>query len=271
MSRHRAYCFTINNPTEADHFAVTLLMKKAKYGIAGEEIGENGTPHIQGYVHLENPMSFVCLKKFLSRGHIEAANGDDRHNYDYCSKQGKFKEWGQKSDGQGKRTDIKEIANLIKSGDITLNDIMFDYPDMYLKYSRSFEKMFNAVQPHREQQPEVHWRWGLAGTGKTRWVIQKHGANNVYIKDGTSWWDGYSQQDVILIDDFDNNIPYRTLLRILDRYRYQGQVKGGYVNINSPFIFITCEHPPSYYWRDNELDQVMRRLTSVLEIKKKHK
>jgi len=54
----------------------------------------------------------------------------------------------------------------------------------------------------------------------------------------------------------------------LDRYRYQGQVKGGYVNINSPFIYITCEHPPSYYWSGNELDQITRRLTSVLEIKK---
>jgi len=189
-------------------------------------------------------------------------------NFNYCSKDGNYQEWGEKGEGQGKRNDIAGIATLIRSGDITLMDIMFDYPDMYLKYSRSFEKMFSAVQSHRETKPEIYWRWGLAGTGKTRWVIQKHGAANVYIKDGTSWWDGYTQQDVILIDDFDNTIPYRTLLRILDRYRYQGQVKGGYVNINSPYIFITCEHHPSHYWKENELAQIERRLTSVVEIKK---
>jgi len=269
MGRHRAWCFTINNPVKSDEFAVDQLMKKAKYGIVGKEKGDVlEHPHLQGYIHLENALSFEKVKTFLSRAHIEVAGGTDEQNFVYCSKQGDFKEWGQKSDGQGRRNDIREVANLIKSGDITPTDIMFDYPDLYLKYSRSFEKMFSAVQPHRKEPPQVFWLYGLAGTGKTRHVIDKFGDENVYIKDGTSWWDGYSQQEVILIDDFDNGIPYRTLLRILDRYRFQGQVKGGYVNINSPYIYITCEHPPSRYWLGNELDQVTRRLTSVLEIKK---
>lgn len=269
MGRHRAWCFTINNPTKADEFAVYRMMGNAKYGIVGNEKGSlMEQPHFQGYIHLKNAWSFDQIKKYIPRAHIEVSGGTDEDNFNYCSKQGDYKEWGEKSIGQGNRTDIKEIANLIKSGDITLMDIMFDYPDMYLKYSRSFEKMFNAVQPHRQFPPHVEWIYGLAGTGKTRSVVDKFGPENVYMKDGTSWWDGYSQQEAILIDDFDNNIPYRTLLRILDRYRYQGQVKGGYVNINSPHIYITCEHPPEHYWQGNELEQVKRRLTSVLEIKK---
>jgi len=269
MDRHRAWCFTINNPTSADDFGIIQLMKKAKFGIVGKEKGElNGLPHYQGYVQLQNAMKFEALQKYIPRAHIEIAGGTPEQNETYCAKQGDYKVYGEKGSGQGKRNDIKEIANLIKSGDITLMDIMFDYPDMYLKYSRSFEKMFNAVQPHRDTPPQVYWLWGLAGTGKTRFVVDKFGADKVYMKDGTSWWDGYSQQEAILIDDFDNNIPYRTLLRILDRYRYQGQVKGGYVNINSPYIYITCEWPPEHYWQGNELDQVKRRLTSVREIKK---
>lgn len=269
MGRHRSWCFTINNPTKADDMLVASFMKKAKYGIVGVEKGDIlGQPHLQCYIHLENALSFEKIKFFLPRAHIEIAGGTDEENFVYCSKQGDYKEWGEKSEGQGKRNDIKEIANLIKSGDITLMDIMFDYPDMYLKYSRSFEKMFNAVQPHRVKAPEVHWRWGLTGTGKTYYVIDKHGADNVYIKDGTIWWDGYNQQEAILFDDFDNSIPFRTLLRILHEYREQGQVKGGYVNINSPYIYITCEFPPEHYWSGNTLAQVIRRLTSVLEIKK---
>jgi len=143
---------------------------------------------------------------------------------------------------------------------------MFDYPVLYVKYSRSFEKMIAASQSHRTAPPEVYWLHGLAGVGKTRTIIDKFGQENVYIKDGTPWWDNYSQQQVILIDDFDNAIPYRTLLRILDRYAYQGQVKGGYVNINSPYIYITCEFPPDYYWSNNQLDQVTRRITFVQEV-----
>ena len=43
-------------------------------------------------------------------------------------------------------------------------------------------------------------------------------------------WDGYKQQEAIIIDDFDNTIPYRTLLRMLDRY---GQVNDGYEKLKS--------------------------------------
>jgi len=279
MSRFRNWCFTTNNFTQSDVFALDMLMKKAIYGCYSEEVGEKGTPHLQGYVYLETALSIIKIKKYLTRSHLIVADGTADENRIYCGaedyvKDGKtkfknptFKEFGVLPLGQGKRTDLKEIANAIRSHELTITDIMFDYPDMYLKYSRSFEKMFNAVQEPRVTLPEVHWRYGKAGTGKTRYVNDTYGSINVFTKDNTIWWDGYSQQQVILIDDFDNTIPFRVLLRILDRYTYQGQVKGGYVQVNSPFIYITCEFSPEVYWVGNELAQVKRRLTSVLEIK----
>ena len=266
MSRHRAWCITINNWDESDKFGLHMLFKKCSYGIYGEETGiMKNTPHLQAYIHLLNPLSLAILKKSLPKAHFTVANGSDEENKTYCSKDGhNIKEHGEPSVGQGNRSDIKQIAALIKNREITIEDCMFDYPEIYVKYSRSLEKMFNAVQLPRTELPQVIWRWGLAGTGKTKYVIDKHPSH--YIKDGTPWWDNYTQQEAIIIDDFDNNIPYRTLLRILDRYTYQGQVKGSYVQINSPFIYITCEHRPEYYWSGNELAQITRRLTSVLEI-----
>lgn len=265
MSRNRSWCFTINNPTQTDLFGCKQLQRLAKYLIVGNEVGEKGTPHYQGYVSLENPMSMKALSKILTRARLVVSAGTDKQNQTYCSKEQVILEHGEPSEGQGKRTDIKEIADLIKSHQISLEELMFEYPDMYLKYSRSFEKMFNAVMTARESAPEVHWRWGLAGTGKTRYCIETHPDH--YVKDGTMWWDGYKQNEAIIIDDFDNAIPYRTLLRMLDRYQYQGQVKGGYVQIDSPYIYITCEHAPEYFWSGNELAQIKRRITSVQEIK----
>lgn len=266
MSRHRSWCITINNFTESDWFAIKLLFKKAKFGICGEEQGSNKTKHLQAYVSLESPLSLVVMKKTLPRAHLIVASGSDSDNLVYCSKDNtNLYQVGEPSIGQGTRTDIKEVATLIKNGDITLEDLMFDYPELYVRYSRSFEKMFNAVMTPRKEIPQVYWRWGLAGTGKTRYCIDTHPSH--YIKDGTPWWDNYIQQEAIIIDDFDNKIPYRTLLRIIDRYSFQGQVKGSYVQINSPFIYITCEFPPEHYWSGNELEQVLRRITSVQEIK----
>jgi len=266
MSRHRAYCFTINNFTRTDEFACQQLVKLSKYIIVGREVGDLGTPHLQGYVHFMNPCSFDKIKKYLPRAHIEVAVGSDEQNYKYCSKGGDIAiQQGVLSVGQGSRMDLKSVAQIIKSGEISQDEFMFEFPEIYFKYSRAVEKMYQATLVNRQVAPQVFWRWGLAGTGKTRYCIENH--PNHYIKDGTPWWDGYKQQEAIIIDDFDNQIPYRTLLRMLDRYAYQGQVKGGYVNINSPFIYITCEFPPEHYWYGNELAQVARRLTSVQEIK----
>lgn len=244
-----------------------MLFKRCKFAVVGEEVGEQGTPHLQGYVSLNSPLSLAAMKKFLPRAHLIVSSGTDEDNLKYCTKDGhNIKQVGEPSVGQGSRTDITELAKKIKDREITLEEVMFDYPEIYVRYSRSLEKMFNAVMVARlaDIAPEVHWRWGLAGTGKTRYCVEKHPSH--YIKDNTPWWDLYNQEEAIIIDDFDNNIPFRTLLRLLDRNKYPGQVKGGYIQVNSPYIYITCEFPPENFWEGNELVQVTRRLTSVQEI-----
>lgn len=263
MSRSRNWCFTINNWTDSDLFGVKQIFCLCAYGICGKEVGEKGTKHLQGYIRLRDGLTFAKVKKYLPRANLRIAFGDDLENQSYCSKDGDFFEIGEVSE-QGKRNDIASVAELIRNNEITLTDVMFEYPQIYMKYSRSIEKMFDAITEPRTEQPKVFWRWGLAGTGKTRYCIEKH--TDHYVKDNTIWWDGYKQNEAVIIDDFDNNIPFRVLLRILDRYKMPIQVKGGYTQLNSPYIYITCEYPPEHYWCGNELEQIKRRLTSVEEI-----
>ena len=63
---------------------------------------------------------------------------------------------GEPSVGQGSRTDIKELTQKIRDGEITMEDCMFDYPELYVRYSRSFEKMFNAVMKPRRALPKSY-------------------------------------------------------------------------------------------------------------------
>ena len=266
--RSTKWCFTINNYSDSDTFAVRHMCSRPniKYGIFGFEVGESGTKHIQGYVRFQSSTSFDCMRKKLIRANLQVANGTDLQNQTYCSKDGDHTEYGEpQDDKQGARNDIRGVTQLIRSGDITQSDFMWEYPEMYVRYGRMFQKMFEEMAPKRTTEPIVTWRWGSAGTGKTRYVFDNHGA--VYVKDNTLWWDGYKSGDAIVIDDFDNAIPFRILLRILDRYQYSGQIKGGYVQINSTHIYITSEFPPSYYWEGNELAQVTRRLFLVEHVK----
>jgi len=69
MSRTLSYCFTLNNPTEEEVAQVELI--PCKYMVYGREIGECGTPHLQGYVHYRNAKSLKAAKNDLPRAHLE--------------------------------------------------------------------------------------------------------------------------------------------------------------------------------------------------------
>lgn len=207
----------------------------------------------------------------------------------YCRKSetriaGPFKKGEEPA--QGKRTDLELIAKKIMAG-TPIEQIAMEEGEMFVKYHGGMKAMANIVTKHRTTKPTIIWLHGLAGTGKTSYVFDKHGFENVYVKDGTAWWDGYCGQTAIVIDDFDGKWPYRDLLRLLDRYPYQGQVKGSVVKINSPFIYITCEFQPEHFYENevpdvncygvkavidpnkskNHLDQILGRIDHIWEKK----
>jgi len=256
----RNTCFTLNNWTEIEKEEVKKW--DCKYLIFGEEIGDNGTPHLQGYVEWKNPKRFTTLKKMNERIHWENRKGTSDQAAVYCTKGINIYEIGERSN-QGKRTDLDIVAEMIQDK-TPMREIAKTQPSTYIKYNRGMNALKYILEDDRVEAPKVYWRWGTAGTGKTKYCIEKHPDH--YIKDDTRWWDGYEQQEAIIIDDFDNEWPFRNLLRLLDRYKYQGQTKGGYVKINSPYIYITSEYPPTNYWRNNELKQILRRVTDVTEV-----
>lgn len=259
---HRNYCFTWNNYTQKD--AEMVVTYPCKYMVVGHETGENGTPHMQGYVEFASAKNLSTLKKaWGDKPHFEARKGTAKQASDYCKKDGDYIERGEISN-QGKRSDLDEWARMAMDRNIALNTMIQESPKMALLYIKRATEMRRLTFEDRTEPPNAVWLWGSTGVGKTRMAFDNH--NTVYIKDGTMWWDGYEQQEAIVIDDFDGKWPFRDLLRLLDRYPYQGQVKGGYVKINSPTIYITCDKPPERFWHGDELSQIQRRLLGVFHM-----
>ncbi len=80
------WCFTLNNYTIEDCSSIVLTIRdKCKKGIVGKEVGESGTPHLQGYFELKSKGRPVGIFK-NSRIHFEKAKGDAGSNDTYCSK-----------------------------------------------------------------------------------------------------------------------------------------------------------------------------------------
>jgi len=230
------------------------------YVVWGDELTEDLKPHHQGYSEYDIPMRFTTLKNLYPQLHLEPRGGSQKQAIDYCKKDGHVTEQGTPKQ-QGKRSDIHDVCELLDEK-VPLNEIARNHPSAFVKHAKGFHAYKFATQVDRVSKPYVEWRWGTTGTGKTKGAIDKH-PESFYIKDGTQWWDGYEQQDAIIIDDFDGRWPFRDLLRLLDWNPYQGQTKGGYVKINSPHIYITCEFEPSTYWGGNALAQVLRRIDKV--------
>ena len=65
-----------------------------KYLIYGREVGDEGTPHLQGYVQLKKITRLTGMKKLHPTAHWEVAKGTEEQNRTYCSKEGDFQEFG---------------------------------------------------------------------------------------------------------------------------------------------------------------------------------
>lgn len=98
MSYQKNWCFTLNNYSEDDLEKYENLGQQTsttiQYLIYGKEVGENGTPHLQGFVQFKKRLRIRQVKDYLgSRVHVEPANGTPAQNQVYCQKEEDFVEF----------------------------------------------------------------------------------------------------------------------------------------------------------------------------------
>lgn len=142
--RSRDFAFTINNYTISD-IALVLsleLVYKAKYLLAGFEVGDSGTPHIQGYVYFKDAKSLDKLKKLLPRAHVEVAKGSPWHNFVYCSEDGDYYEAGEYPQ-QGKAS-YKMIEAAMKSPEKNMQ--------LYTQYRKAFREVQSMKPPPQKKR-----------------------------------------------------------------------------------------------------------------------
>jgi len=201
--RSRGWCFTINNPTGWDDADLERLKGKAVYLVYGTENGEaEQTLHYQGFVRFEHAKSFTKLKGFLTRAHLEPQRGTSSQASTYCKKDNNFKEFGSlpadtpKESVQEKWTKIIELA---RAGD--LQQIEQKFPHIFFMYSKRIEQLRLRERDILEGQLPHEWWVGPTGTGKSKNLWQKFPDH--YQKGLNKWWDGYKDEDVVAIEEFD--------------------------------------------------------------------
>ncbi len=262
FKRGRNFVFTLNNPTEEEKFFWQSLLRipdfrkehKVGYVSFQTEKGTNAVLHLQGYVELNVPMRVGQVKThFGSRVHFENRRGTQAQAIAYTKKEDTRVANGLAGDGgEAKKLgkdSIAVVAAALQMGR-TLMDLSEDYPVSFIKHGAKIREYALDRRGPRMSPPEVIIYYGKTGTGKSAQAA-KNWPNAYWVpqpRPGGWWWPKYCGQDTVIIDEFANQFKYHTMLRLLDRYPFDIQEKGGNANfVSKRIVFTTNIHPNQWY------------------------
>lgn len=182
-------------------------------------------------------------------------------------------EFGVISKGPGKRKDLDEVSEMVKSHS-SVKEICREHTATFIRYPRGICQAVALMQAPSNgslRDLVVHVVWGKTGTGKThgavKYLDQKYSGSFHIQRFGTGaeWWDPYSGEKACLFDEFDgaNEVRYHRLLVLLDRFQCMLPIKGGHQPACYVEVVITCSRPPTD-WYSNVFDtsELTRRLAT---------
>jgi len=116
-------------------------------------------------------------------------------------------------------------------------------------------------------EKEIFVYWGKTGAGKSKRAWEE-ASFDAFPKDpNTKFWDGYSGQENVVIDEFRGCISISHMLRWLDRYPVIVEVKGSSCCFKARKIWITSNLSPDDWYPDLDSETkaaLRRRFTQVI-------
>jgi len=264
----RTWVITVNKAEEFVSFEEAIanptddFKKKVRFVVWQYEIGiETGHKHIQAYAELTSPQKMATVKSTLKipTAHLEKRAGTQEQAIAYCKKDetrapgndtGPFT-YGELA-ANGKKKYLADAVQVLKQSGVSR--VAEEHPETFVKHSRGLmalgQELTRKQWKNVERDLVVYVFYGATGTGKTRNAINQCVAlgKSYYILDpqkiGQLWFDGYQQEEVLIIDEFDGTwIALTTFLRILDRYQMSLPVKGSSTQAAWTTVFLTSNIP----------------------------
>jgi hypothetical protein len=164
-------------------------------------------------------------------------------------------EAGEQPGDRGKRTTLAHAVKLARKHGV--KRAAAEEGEAFARYHKGLEKHAalgaeDRIPRHRDLT--VWWLWGDAGSGKSFFAETFDTDDNTCVisdsKEG--WFDGYNGERTLVLDEFEGLMPYVLLKRVLDKYRLQVPVKGGFVAAAWTHVIITSNMAP---WQMGYSDQ----------------
>ena len=229
ISPAKRWCFTLNNYTELEIGSMVPIIKdKCCKAIISKEIGESGTPHLQGFIKFKTKARPIGV--FGNPNiHFEKCKGSDEDNYNYCSKDGDI---------------ILVVGFKPKPTTISRQDF---YP-----WQESLVAILEKSCPWDDRT--IYWRYGDINIGKTQFAKWCCVHLNAVVIGGHSKHmlaqvqKQYAPIYIILLSYGDEIISYRAVEQIKDGlFTSNFGCDNNHMEIrDAPHILIIGNNPPDY-------------------------
>lgn len=265
----RCWCFTLNGTHD---FAKLNNIKKWSYMVAGREVSETGTKHLQGFVIYKTRTKFSTVKNQIPLGHIERMIGNSEQASEYCKKDQDFQEFGEfelingyKNSAEGgvqSKINYEKIIQMAE--DHNPKGIRKEDAGVYWRGYHTIQRimMDNPLPVDDLDQLDNEWIWGKTGLGKSRNArLENPGC---YIKSHNKWWLGYKGEHVVLIDDLSKTEGQwfgEHLKQWCDHYAFPSETKGSGRPIRPQKIIVTSNYSIEDIWGHDEnlCESLLRR------------
>lgn len=173
---------------------------------------------------------------------------------------------------QGQRTDLVQMKNSILAGEQTSEDILVAMPGLFHQYGRTIEKLEDIAMRgrFRNEMTLCDWIVGDTGKGKSHRAFKDFHPTTHYVLplQDKGWWDGYRQQEVVIINEFRGQIPYSELLDLIDKWPKSVPRRGREpLPFTSKKIIITSSLEPNEVYHNlsinDSLTQLYRRINII--------
>ncbi len=284
MSKH--WCFTVNNPTDADALTPDDL-RHIDYMIINKENGENETPHWQGYVCFNARLRMTRVQTYFPRAALFIKRGTVQQARHYCMKPvpgcdcehctparergevADYMEWGEvpNTNVEAVKQKWKKLITLSKQG--KFEELEDDYPSEYFRHYHIIKRM---RQDHPDQLQDLeaydnYWIVAPTGYGKSRYAREQY--PDFYDKAPNKWWIGYANQSTIICDDFSPKQCEHLgwyMKRWADLFPYPYEDKGGGGQMRPKRIVVTSQYTIQECFEDYKVVEAMERRFTVVNL-----
>ena len=237
--------------------ALSMLKEKTQDNLRdwliAREHHEDGGIHLHAYLMLKKKRYFKPDMFDLGEHH---GHYDPCKNYkkviQYCKKEEDYicnfaieLTGEEKVAMRNKELLTGDLDELVNSGKLSV----FSVPQ--IKKARDILAM--SKLPPKVMERKCYWIYGKPRIGKS-WLVRQ--AFDAYVKAQNKWWDGYNQEEVVLLDDFDDKggkVLGHHIKIWADNYRFIGEFKGGSCYPTYKKFIVTSNYQPYQIWDDDKI------------------